>query len=218
MSYQYSTSRKTPPGQKNGRGQPAWELALLFPPQGMWTEEEYLALENSSENHMIELVDGFLEVLPMPDPFHQRIVGFLYRKLDDVVRENRFGEVLMAPLPVRLWALQMREPDIVFLKPNRVKDAHRPPEGADLVVEIVSPGEDNRERDLQTKRREYAKAKIREYWIVDPATRTVTVLVLGARRFKVHGVFKEGDQAQSVLLRGFRVDVSETFAAGESPG
>src|SRR5205823_5704641 len=129
-----------------------------------------LRLEENSENRMIELDDGFLEVLPMPDLFHQRIVRFLFQKLSAYVSRVRLGEVLFAPLPVRLWRLQMREPDIVYLKPGRVKNPRKPPQGADLVMEIVSPGSENRKRDLQEKRRAYAKAKISEYWIIDPET------------------------------------------------
>lgn len=214
-TYMYSSERLTPP-RKNGRGQPAWNLALLYPPQGMWTEDDYLDLEQKSDNRMIELVDGFLEVLPMPDLFHQRIVRFLFKKLDDHVSASRLGEVVFAPMPVRLWKLQLREPDIVYLKAERVKDSRKPPQGADLVMEIVSPGSENRKRDLKEKRKVYAKAKISEYWIIDPEKATITVLTLTGSRYKEHGKFKSGDEATSSLLKGFAVEVSEVFAAGES--
>ena len=48
----------------------------------------------------------------------------------------------------------------------------------DLVVEILSPGEANRERDLDEKRRRYAMRAIPHYWIADPATGLVTWLRL----------------------------------------
>ena len=147
-----SADRTTRPRKKSIRGDPPWEIALLFPAQGEWTEHQFLALDSSGTGRMMELVDGFLEVLPMPDVFHQRILKLLFRLLDDFVSTACLGEVLFAPLPVRLWERQMREPDIVFLKSNRVKDPHKAPEGADLALEIVSPGEENRERDLKDKR------------------------------------------------------------------
>ena len=81
------------------RGEPAWDLALLFPPQGEWTEEEYLGLRT---NRLVELVDGCLEVLPMPIPLHQFIVRYLFRLLDAYVTARLLGDVLFAPLPVRL--------------------------------------------------------------------------------------------------------------------
>lgn len=82
-------------------------------------------------------------------------------------------------------------------------------------MEVVGRGRRNRERDLVTKRKEYAKAGVREYWIVDPDKKTITVLTLAGKTYKVHGDFKEGDDATSKLLKGFRVAVSDVFAAGE---
>ena len=56
------------------RGEPTWEMALLHPLQGAWSESEYLALHT---NRLIEYADGCLEFLPMPTLFHQAIVLFL---------------------------------------------------------------------------------------------------------------------------------------------
>lgn len=196
-------------------GEPAWDIAFLYPMQGEWTEEDYLALERNSGNRLMELANGCLEILPMPDLYHQRIVKWLCRALDDFITPKKLGETAMAPLPVRLFGGQMREPDIVFFKARRVEDKHKPLEGADLVIEVVSPGAENRERDLEIKREEYAKAKIPEYWIVDPEMQAITVLTLSGRGYKVHGEFKPGAAATSKLLRGFKVAVADVFAAGE---
>ena len=81
-------------------------------------------------------------------------------------------------------------------------------------MEVVSPGKKSRERDLKVKREAYAKAKIPEYWVVDPEEQLITVFTLGARSYKIHGKVKPGDQATSKLLAGFQVDVSAVFAAG----
>jgi len=122
--------------------------------------------------------------------------------------------VLFAPLPVRLWAGKFREPDILYLRPGRVRDLHGQPEGADLVMEVVSEGAENRDRDLNIKRQEYAAAGIPEYWIVDPQEQRITVLVLDGQSYRVHGEFGPGTQANSVLLPGFAVAVEAVFAAG----
>lgn len=204
------------PGHSNGRArEPAWELATLYPLQGDWTEEDYLALEREIGNRMIELCDGRLEVLPMPDLYHQLIVKMLLRCLDDFVVPLKRGMTAMAPLPVRLGKGKFREPDIGYFETHRIKDRRKPPESADLAVEVVSPGQENRERDLVVKRREYAKAGVREYWIVDPEEKTITVLTLAGKTFKTHGVFKPGEEASSKLLKGFKVSVTDVFAAGE---
>jgi Uma2 family endonuclease len=199
--------------QPSPPGGPAWEVALLFPPQGDWSEEEYLALDT---NQLVELSDGCLEVLPMPLPFHQLIVKFLHHLLESYVATHAQGHVLFAPLPVRLWSRKFREPDIIYFLPHRIKDVHRQPEGADLVVEVVSEGEENRERDLVTKREEYAKAGISEYWIVDPQEKQITVLFLEGQSYREHGVFGPGTIATSVLLLGFSASVDAVFAAGQA--
>jgi len=109
----------------------------------------------------------------------------------------------------------MREADLMFFRKGRIKSSKRPPKGADLVIEVVSEGEKNRQRDLVIKREEYAKAGIAEYWIVDPQERTITVLVLKGKEYKRHGTFSRGSMATSVMSKGFHVDVSAVFDAGE---
>jgi len=201
-------------GQKwSERGDPVWELAMMRPRQGEWTEEEYLQLEQS--RMMVELVDGCLEFLPMPTLFHQRIALFLYTLLRDYLKQTTLdAEVGVAPCPVKLWSTHEREPDVFVLMPGRVTDAKSPPNGADLVVEIVSEGWEARQRDLVDKRRDYARAGVREYWIVDPETESITVLALDGETYRLHGDFKSGATATSVLLDGFAVEVAAVFAAG----
>ena len=200
------------------RGEPAWEIATLYPIQGTWTEAAYLALPT---NRLLELNDGCLEILPMPTYFHELIVEFLYDLLRSFVSDRGLGKVMRAPLPVRLWAGQMREPDVLFLRPDRLQQLAKAgnraqPEGADLVMEVVSPGSQNRERDLDVKRLEYARAGIAEYWIIDPELRCITVLELAEDIYRISGEFKPDQMATSVLLPGFCVSVDAAFAAGEA--
>jgi Uma2 family endonuclease len=190
-------------------------VAYLYPYQGEWTEAEYLALDT---NRLVELSDGCLEVLPMPLISHQLIIKFLLYALDAFVIARAAGVVSFAPLPVRLWAGKFREPDIVFLRPERTRNQQQRAEGADLVMEVVSEGEVDRERDLEIKRREYAFAGIAEYWIVDPQEKAITVLTLEGQTYREHGVFRPGTQATSVLLPGFAVAVEAVFAAGQGGG
>ena len=77
-------------------------------------------------------------------------------------------------------------------------------------MEIVSP--DDPERDKVTKRREYAQAEIPEYWIVDPADASITVLTLQGQEYALHGEFVSGETATSVLLDRFTVEVTAVFS------
>ncbi len=202
------------PPRRSQPGDPPWEIALLYPPQGAWSEGEYLGLQERT-NLLVELSDGCIEVLPMPTPFHQRIVKFLFRLLEAFVATLGSGEVFFAPLPVRLWPGKFRDPDILYVRPGRIPNAHRQPQGADLAVEVVSEGPEDRARDLEIKPEEYARAGVAEYWIVDPQEHRVTVLVLDGQTYRVHGEFGRGATATSVLLPGFAVPVDSVFAAGQ---
>ena len=185
-----------------------WEIAQLFPAQGHWSEEEYLALDT---NHLIELSLGQLEVLPMPTQSHQLLVIALFELLRNFVREGQLGTVLLAPMRVQLWPGKFREPDILFMRSEHDdRRSDRFWEGADLVMEVVSP--DDPERDKVTKRREYARAGIPEYWIVDPADLSITVLTLQGQEYALHGEFSSGETATSLLLNRFAVEVAAVFS------
>ena len=187
---------------------------MLFPVQGQWTEAEYLSLQKKT-NRLVELSDGFIEVLSMPTPFHQRIVRFLFRLLETWVISLGSGEVFFAPLPIRLWPGKFRDPDIVYLRPGRISDPHHQPQGADLAMEVVSEDDEDRQRDLETKRQEYAQAGIEEYWIVDPREHRIVVLTLEGPTYQVHGEFSRGATATSAILPGFAAPVDAVLAAGE---
>ena len=192
-----------------GMGEPTWEIARLFPNQGTWSEEEYLELNG---NRLVEFSDGSLDVLPMPTMTHQLIVLWLYGKLSEFLLPKGLGRPLVAPFRIRLREGKYREPDVMLmLAEHASRMGEQFWEGADLVMEVVS--DDDRRRDLELKRREYSEAHIPEYWIVDPQQSLITVVRLDGDRYAVHGEFRPGEQATSVLLAGFAVDVTAVFAA-----
>ncbi len=198
--------------ERRPTGEPAWDIAKLFPEQGAWTEEDYLAF---NDNRFIEFSDGNVEVLSMPTTSHQMIAFFLAGLLNTFAGCRQLGLTLMAPLRVRLWPGKYREPDVVFMlaeHSNRIGEQFWT--GADLVMEVISP--DDRRRDLEIKRREYRMAGILEYWIVDPESNTITVLTLDGEQYVEHGVFVPGEKATSRLLAGFEADVTAVFAAATS--
>ena len=82
-------------------------------------------------------------------------------------------------------------------------------------MEIVSEGDENRDRDYKMKRRDYAKAGIKEYWIVDPEEEKIVVLALKGKSYRQHGAYRSGQAAESKLLKGFTVDAGDVFAAGK---
>lgn len=179
----------------------------LLPRQGQWGDEEYLWLTDHS-NRLIELTDGYLEVLPMPTDRHQSLLLFLYDLLRDFMAGR--GKILVAPLRVRIRERKYREPDLLMvLEATDPRRSNRYWTGADLVIEIVSP--DQPWRDLVEKRADYAEASIPEYWIVHPEEETVRVLRLEGESYEEAGTYGRGEQACSVLLPGFILDVNALF-------
>jgi Uma2 family endonuclease len=185
-------------------------LLDLLPDQGAWTEEDYLWLTDHSQR-LVEFTDGFLEVLPVPTDRHQSVLEFLFLMFHAFVTP-RGGKVHVAALRVHLRPGKFREPDLLLLLD--AKDPRRQDRfwlGADLVLEVVS--KDNPERDLIQKRHEYARAKIPEYWIVNPLTETILVYQSTGTRYRKAGEYARGTQAVSVLLKGFAVNVADVFDA-----
>jgi Uma2 family endonuclease len=191
--------------------EPAWEVALLFPAQGEWSEDDYLWLTDHTRR-LAEFTDGRIEVLPMPTDEHLRMVLFLYRALYAFLAARGVGIVLVAPLRLRVRPGRYREPDVLLLlSATDARRGNRYWTGADLVLEVVSP--DDPKRDLVRKRREYARAGILEYWIVNPVTEQILVLRLEGTAYVEHGIFTRGTQATSVLLKGFAVVVADVLDA-----
>jgi Uma2 family endonuclease len=78
------------------------------------------------------------------------------------------------------------------------------------VVEVVSPGQANRERDYRYKHTEYAARGIAEYWIVDPETRQVTLCLWVNGQYEDR-VYSEAEVLQSTVVPGFGLTVVEIF-------
>ena len=185
-------------------------LVELLPTQGNWSDEQYLTLTDGARR-LVEFTDGVLEILPMPTDKHQSIVKFLLYAFDRFVAPLG-GKVLFSPLRLRIRPGKFREPDLIVLRSaNDPRRQDRYWTGADLVVEVVSS--DRIERDTVEKRADYAEARVNEYWIVNPANETLTVLTLAGDDYAEAGVFRRGDSATSTLLPGFAVTAAAIFDA-----
>jgi Uma2 family endonuclease len=185
-------------------------LMEILPPQGRWSEEEYLLLTDH-RTRLIEFTDGFLEALPMPTDKHQAILGFLYVTFLQFI-EPRGGKVRFSPLRLQIRPGKFREPDLLLLmSANDPRWQNRFWLGADLALEVVS--EDKPERDLVDKRGDYAEARVPEYWIVNPLTETIAVLRLRGDAYEEAGTYRRGQSAASVLMAEFSIAVAAVFDA-----
>lgn len=140
---------------------------------------------------------------------HQRISRRIQFQLYEQIELTGQGEVFNAPAAVQLSDHDVVEPDLLVVLPARssyltARKVDGPP---DLVVEILSPSSERRDRGL--KLRLYERAGVAEYWIVDPGARQVVKYVRLGRLLEQVGTF--GDQVAFEGLPGVVVDLGRVW-------
>jgi len=146
---------------------------MALPQEKTYTIDDILALP---ENVRAELIDGQIYYQAAPSDSHQRITGWLYRKIGNYI-ESKSGkcEVRIAPYAVFLSKNNSTyvEPDISVICDDS-KITEEGCKGApDLVIEVVSPS--TRNMDYGKKAFKYLNSGVREYWIVDREKNRITV-------------------------------------------
>jgi Uma2 family endonuclease len=150
------------------------------------TFEEYLSCDDGTDKHY-EFVNGELVEMPPEAPINSKISLFLLLEFAKFLSENKLCHK-DTEIAVSGTQAQTRLPDLMVLTDELVQlleSSNRgtimpdmpPPE---LIVEVVSPGKTNEERDYRFKRSEYAARGVPEYWVIDPAKSKVTVFTLVA--------------------------------------
>lgn len=186
------------------------------------TFEEYLNYENNSDR-VYELFNGELIVVPPESGWNVEIATFLLLKFAALLGHRRVrGHGL--ELEVR-GEPRNRYPDLTILREEHIQQLSQrntlrlfmaPPL---LVVEVVSPGELQRNRDYLAKKMQYQDCGIPEYWIVDPQTQIILVLELIDNVYKEVGRFCHDDLLRSPLLNQFNqfnLRVNEVFDRHEN--
>ncbi len=173
--------------------------------------EDYALIPDDGRRH--EVLGGHHVVSPALRTRHQRLVGDLAAKLRQHVRRHALGQVFVAPFDVLLSAHDIVQPDLLFVSDARlaiVNDANCA--GApDLVVEVLSAS--TRRRDLVDKRLLYERARVAEYWAVDPDVDSVLVFRLDAegRYARTERRAEAGDALESPLVPGFTLPLADLF-------
>jgi Uma2 family endonuclease len=173
-----------------------------------FTYHDYLLLP---EDKRYEILDGELYVVAAPNTRHQRISIKLSAALLQHVTRRELGDVLAAPCDVVLSEENVFQPDILFVRKERIgiigeANLQSPP---DLVVEILSEG--TRGKDLEIKRKIYARFGVQEYWVVDPEAATIEVLVWSELGYATAGVYGISTRISSPLLPELNLPLSEIF-------
>jgi Uma2 family endonuclease len=164
------------------------------------------------DNNRYELIGGELFVSRAPGIPHQRVLLNLEVALSNYLSQNPIG-ILVPGAGLILSDYDAVIPDLAFVRNERwdeVVTGEKFTRAVDLVIEIISPGKENRERDLTVKRQLYAKYGVNEYWIVDSENSSVFIFRLREQTLLEIAVVS-GDDVTSPLLPGFQLKVEAIF-------
>jgi Uma2 family endonuclease len=185
------------------------EAMAVHNPARKLTYEDFVLFPEDGKRH--EIIDGEHYVTPSPYTRHQIVAGSLHDALSPHVRRERLGLLLFAPVDVLLSPNDVLVPDLLFISNERREILNdKNVQGApDLVVEILS--ESTKRRDKGIKYQRYEHFGVREYWLVDPGRRTVTVYRREADALRLRAEFTVGDVLETPLLPGLVLSLQEIF-------
>jgi Uma2 family endonuclease len=143
-----------------------------------YTFEEFCFL--IKEDQKTDLIEGVIYMSSPENTDANDLFLWLARVIGGFVEERELGQLFGSRVAFRLGETQGPEPDIAFVRTERLDIVQRgfvdgPP---DMAIEIVSP--DCVERDYVQKREQYRQAGVQEYWIVDEMEQRVVLLRLNA--------------------------------------
>jgi Uma2 family endonuclease len=187
------------------------EIRMAARIEPLITVDELDACPDDSNRY--ELIEGELFVSRAPEIPHQRVLNNLLFALESYVKENPIGIVVPGAGAV-FSDYDAVIPDLVFVRNERwseVVTEIRFTGAPDLVIEITSPGKENRDRDLLVKRQLYARYGVAEYWIVDSENRLVQVYRLQKLRLESVATRRNGEEVTSPLLPGFQLSINTIF-------
>jgi Uma2 family endonuclease len=173
-----------------------------------WTVEDYLLLGELSTP--CELINGELVMSPSPSPYHQTISS----NLNDVLKTEAKkigGLVFFSPIDLYIDQKNVFQPDLVYVAPeNKHIITGRGIEGVpDLIVEIISPS--NIFTDRNRKKKIYLQIGVKEYWIVDPAHKTLEIYTPTSDTDIPQLYLVEEGKVNSIVLPNLKFDLREIF-------
>jgi Uma2 family endonuclease len=180
-----------------------------------WTIHDLEAFPDN-DGKRYEIIDGELYISKQWHWLHQRACGHIYALLTLWSKQTGLGEANLAPTLCFADDFEVI-PDVVWLSRELLKailkedgKLHGAPE---LVIEVVSPGEQNERRDREVKRKLYSRYGISEYWVIDCRKQMIEVhrLERASSILEVVQTLFEKDILRSPLLPGFSCKVGELF-------
>lgn len=165
------------------------------------TVAEYLSLGETPNRY--ELVNGVVFMSPSPSSKHQRIVRRLLAQLDAAC-DRLAGLEALGDYDIALAPGLVYQPDICVFAPGRFEETADHTIVPDLAIEVLSPS--SKAYDLVTKRQDYERFGVREYWVIDQDDASVRRWVREGNAFVERPV--EGTRVDSAAIPGLTIDLS----------
>jgi Uma2 family endonuclease len=173
------------------------------------TYEDYVTLPNDGRRY--EILDGELAVSPSPRTLHQRVAARLHFAMEAWLRQNRLGEIFIAPCDVILDRTTVVVPDLVFVSQTRAAIVtERAIEGSpDLIIEILSDSTERHDRGAKLKL--YAQYGVDRYWIIDADARVLEVYALRDSTYEQIGTYRDSDLVVCDTPAGLELRLAEIW-------
>lgn len=173
-------------------------------------ERRQLFYKEIKEGEKIEFINGEIVVHSPVTKRHNVASGLLYRLLSIYSGKNNLGFVGIEKIMITLTRNDY-EPDICFFRKEKsskfTEDQTLFP-APDLVIEILSPSTEMRDRGIKFK--DYQAHKIEEYWIIDPENQTLEQYHLKENRYDLVLKSSQG-LVKSFVIEGFQIPILSIF-------
>ena len=179
-----------------------------------WTTRDLDAMPDDGGWKRNEIVDGELYVTRSPHFRHQTAAGKLHVRLEIWSEETGLGTALETP-GIIFTPTDAVIPDVIWISHDRLAtaldEAGHLTVAPELIVEILSPGERNEQRDKEVKLKLYSRHGVQEYWIVSWQQRAIEVYRRTDAQLHLVHTLLVGDILTSPLLPGFRTPITQIF-------
>ena len=180
-----------------------------------YTLEDFWRLPDPQDRSHYELIGGTLFMVPPPDPPHGSVDSRLAALLHAHLRRNNISGQVHHPreaIYLNTSAGTYLEPDMMYVSDELIARMGKKRTSADIVFEYSSRS--TRTYDQTTKADTYLALGVRELWLIDSDAWTIEVRYAGMRDdrpvWRIH-LYGRGEQAESEVLKGWRVSVDELF-------
>ena len=195
---------------KNSKYRLDGKLTKKIPQPKLLTYEDYVKLTPPDSGNF-ELLNGRIFFMASPKPSHQEISSLLNTYLGIYIISNKLGKLFAAPMDVVFSEHDTFQPDLLFITKERLNIiGENKIEGTpDLVVEILSPSNDNNE--MSYKKHIYESTGVKEYWLINVEKQTLTLYKQIDNELRWQKDIQKNEVLKSEVIKDFELDLNKIY-------